>query len=794
MKALAMAAALSAVLAAYGFSAGQNPPPSTPSQRIRDLEQQLRSERDPERRRDLADRIEETRHRMGPRDERGNRNHPSAMWHDTILVALEGEVRRLEVRPKPTPTAAMSLAARLAVRRMAIACLERGWGWSDETRYRYDAFGMYLANNLGVLDALFDSVSLWAGREPPTEAGPDAGALRAAIASAQAALERLRAAAEHFAGPDPKKQREREALAADLPAIVEALGALDEAELAMRELGARVKMGDAGPAPGSSAPAPEPPTLTEEDRSRLEGVRQAAAALQGDAWQPIREDLVRFAALAEGALQVFRTRPQALELLDSLARAAEHARQLSASKSASPEYLESERANLAKALRMLSEKDRRQEGYSAIRKMWVNAADRRVLDASPLEAEACQGLCRASRLTRADFAEDQQGEDAFYAMRDGYRKVLRTLEQLEAWRAEPCLVRLAPLYAIFERAFLELAKQAGLSATRSQETLVAGLAAAGEVADDLERVLWGDRAAKAVAKYVPARGAPMAAEGARLATDLLRAGPNAQAPLRDQMDRYIGPFRALAEFQPPSADQARTASRLTGNLYGRAVAKFSQDATDAIESASRGDPKPLARTMEARWMFTLLWHRCLAEAEGWSAANPAALEAFSLPPDRWNEFLASMEKGFRTVLQEYLSTKVIDQMPETQFMRDWDTVYCAVLAAQRITLACRPAEESERARLLRNLRRVADPMPADETQFGWALAYYTMETAAALAGGFERTAARHLDEISERRRQGRFYAEFTSADLVPAAKAAPAPPSAPPTKGTPASGPGKAGG
>jgi len=766
---------VAAVLACAGPASQAASQEPTRTDRLHEAEARLRTEKDPEHRQELADRIERYKHELGPHDEKGAALHPSAMWHATAIGSLKEEVRRLEGRPKSTPAGAFAVTLRIHTRRMAATCLERGWDWGGERpRFQFDAFGSYLANTLGAPDALGDALAVWIAKEALLTSGPSGEAFKAALADARAAFERMGEAVGHFTSVPSRRESERRALAADLGQFAQALDALGEAKSALEALEAKASGGEAGAADRESA-APEAPAsavsppgeadgpqVTEDDKARLEKIRRLAAELEGPAWETVRSDLGRFATVAEPALQIRQARAKALELVKHLELAAQYAQDLSQGKSAYPEYLDQERGVLERALQLLGEKSRRQEGYASIRRMQADAHTRRVLDASPLEPAVCQNILRAYAVQKETFLLTGP-EDWWYAFRGDLSRTIATLEKMPAWSSEPVAGRLVGQYPAFSKAFLDAVGRAGESATPSAEKLRMDFAAADDAGQDLERIVWANRAVQSVAKYVPSRADPMATELGAMTVNFQEASPEKRQYRRENIDRYIRPFRALADFQPPGPEHAREASRLTGGLYSRAVTKFSQDATNGIVAASKGSPTALATAMAGRWMFVLLRHRCLAEAEGLAKADPASLIPFCVPPKQWNTFLEAMERQLRGLFSQYLVPMA--PTPDTGYLADWDTVFCAVAAAQRMTLQEPPGKETDLDRLVGNLYRVADPDASDAALFGWATGYHTTEASAALAGGFGGTARWHLDELGRLRWMWRMSRLFTAEQL-----------------------------
>jgi len=483
-----LAVGVAAVLACAGLASGATSPEPARTDRLRAAEARLWTEKDPQRRQELADRIEQYKHEMGPYDEKGMPLHPSAMWHATAIGSLKEEVKRLESRPRPAPASIFAANLRIHTRRMAATCLERGWDWRGERpRFQFDAFGSYLANNLGTTDALGDALAVWIAKEAILTTGPSGEAFKAALADAWSALERLGKTAEHFASAPSRRESDRRALAADPGQFAQALDALSEAKSALEALEAKASAGGEGAAGQEPAP-PEAPQLTEDDKARLEKIRRLAAELEEPVWATIRSDLERFARVAESALGVRQTRAKALDLAEHLERGAQYARDLAKSKSAYPEYLDQGRGGLERALQMLGEKSRRQEGYAGIRRLQAEARPRRVLDASPLDPAVCQNVLRASAIPQETFLEkgnSQLWED----FRGALWRTIGTLEKMPTWSSETAADRLAGQYPAFSKAFLDAVGRAGASAAPTTEDLPKLFADAADAGQDLERIV-----------------------------------------------------------------------------------------------------------------------------------------------------------------------------------------------------------------------------------------------------------------------------------------------------------------
>ncbi|MCX5675790.1 MAG: hypothetical protein NTX87_12350 [Planctomycetota bacterium] len=784
MKHQALAAAIVAVLAACACAAPAakpaapaakpKPAPREPTRpevlirRIRDSEARLRTEKDPAERQRFIDNIETCKHELGPRDPTGAKVQFAAMWHDGAIEALDAEYKRLAGRAKSGPAGAgttLAMETRANLRRMASACLLRGWTWGGTLpKYQYDAYGQYLANNLGTLDAMFDSVAAALAREPTLPpAAPDRAAFLAALAQAKEGCTRMNQAAETFITTEIKMAKDREAVLAALGTFHAGLDTVYEADGTLREL--------AGKAPKSDSAAAPPPGDTEglsaEEKASLEKIRAVATALPADsAWAKTREALERFAPLAEQGLQVQRTRPGAQELLRHLARTAAYVQGLSSSKAAYPEYVATRQASLEEMLDSIGKKGSRQYGYSHLRRIYEGDQDRLALDASPLTPAACQGILRALGLRESSFT-GADGERNFNAFYYGRIALMDVLGRLPRWPPKEMSPQLAPLYAKFHEVFIQSAETAGKTPPDDPVALKDAYHAAGRFGKDLERVVVADRAIRAVEQYLPARAGPMYADFIRRAEPLAGSLTVAAGNERPLLDQFLLPFQDLIDLELPGPQHQQAAAAFTGGAYKPALTMLGKQVTAGLNDAAKSRSDTLQTALEARWMFKMLRHRCVSETDGLAKAGTANLDAFSLSEKTYTQFVAAIDGHLKRLLSKYAAEHIILGSPQCQFLWKWDSVYCMVGAAQRLTLKARHTGESDLDFLMRNLAQAADPAPPDSAWFGWAVGYHAVEAVTCLAAGYDGTAGYHLGELKMHRTENRFDRELATALFDP---------------------------
>jgi len=743
------------------------------TKRLYDTEAKLRAEKDPAQRQLLADQVESIKHQMGPRDATGARVHPQAMWHDTAIDALDAEAKRLAARPK-AGTASPAIDARTYTRRMAVTCLTRGWTWGGRAnRYQLDAYGMYLANNMAVLDALFDSIAGPLAREAALPPGtPDREAFVAALKDVKDAVGRMGQAADRFTA-EPKTAKEREAMIAALGEFTQGLQSVADADAVLRDLAENSPThawGSKPPAtPGvSAAPAPtadaSPTGPTSEEKARLEAIRPVAAELTKlDAWKKIGEAITKYAAVAEQGLGVERARPSATELLDVLGRTADYIQGLLKSKAAYPEYVELRRGRIEDDFTYLGEKGYRQYAYSRLRRVCEGDKDRLILDACPLGAEAAKGILRATTITAKSFPPGTAEADST-KVSTAATAVAGVLGKLPQWPPPDMTGELTPLYKQAADLFIPSAEAAGK--TTATETMVEAYQTAAVFAKDIERLVRADQAIKAVAKYMPSRAGPMYADLVRSAQGFVGNITVSQMQERTRLDEFFPPFLQLADLRLPGPEHAAVVNTIAGGSYKAALTVFERQVTQGITDSARGLSTTLTSALEIQYPLNLLRHRAVAEVGGFAKAPLGNMEAFSVPDKTWNAFVAATDRQLRQILGQYPTDRRIKN-PTALLFQLWDAVYCFVTAEQRLNQLARRAGTSDLDWLLRNLAQASDPSPPDAATFGWAVGFHSTEAAAALTGGFEETARGHRMMIREQQAELRTDRDFTAAVVDP---------------------------
>jgi len=719
---------------------------------IQEDELKVRATKDPAERQRLTEEIERTKHELGPYDPSGTRVRCQASWHDATLEALDTEAKRLAPRVRSTSPAPLGLEAKLATRRMAAKCLERGWGWgSTLPKYQFDAFGQYLANNLPALDTVFDAVGATALKEEKSAAAdPARKATADALAAARDAVALMGQAVNTFVTTDGKDAKGKQTMVASLGTFAEGLRSYCEAYTALQEPAGKAEKPDA-PTPAAEGAKPaETAAVSLEDKMRLAKVRAIAETLADEEWEPVRKPLEQFAAAAEQGLRVPQARARATELLDHLALAADFLQEILQGKCASKEGTAWARKTLAEALAEMKDVGSRQYGYGMIRRLWNDEAVRRTLDASPLSPEAAKAVHEALSMREDVFKP--LGKD--YGSRwdefnRGAQAIVEVLGRLREWPPKDLDERLAPFYAALSGNFLKACEAAGKVSPLDLENLHLAYAAAGNSGRDIERIVKADQAVKAVAKYVPTKAGSMTAELIREFQDIAGRFANTQQSARTRVDALIKPFAVLADFELPGPEHAATAARITGaNPYKQALTTLNTQASAGVDAAIRGRPDALDKALEPNWMFRLLRHRCVADSNPYGKLDPGNLAPFSFPDGVWKAYVRALDVNLGRVFQQYASDRLA-RASQTTSLGGWDETYAAVAVAQRLTAASRRETDTERDVLLRNLERVADPSPPPEVWYGWAVGYHMTESATALAAGYESVAAWHRRVLAE---------------------------------------------
>jgi len=754
------------VLAAPGSRAAQPADPFAVdyTHEITRLQQKLKNARNAEDRSRIADDLERTLHQMGPFDADGNRVHPKAMWHDTAIEALSAEVKRLESRPPTNPNLALAHEARLQTRRMASACLLAGWGFlaEDALKYQVDAFGQYLANNLKVLDSLFDELGQWCAKKRRLEADSPARAVyETSLDRAQEGVTKMREAADQVAaltGPDG------EALAAAFGLYVEGLRAVRDADLALAqaEAAAPPPPSEEAASPASAAPAPgEPPPMTEEEKQRIAQVRQSAAALEGEAWQEIRQRLQRYADAIANGFAVASARPKAREFLDHIEQAAALALSLHEGKGVYPGYLEERLNGLKGALGRMESPLARADGYATLRWLWDTDRNRRVIAGGPVTPKAAEGIAYAIYVVQDEWrhkANRKTIERGLLLNRET-RKIVSLLESLSNWPPKNLRRELKELYTRQLPVFSRALEDAGL-AFATGDTDVGRIVNAADAGRDLQRLVRAQHVHDLSAQYLPARAGAMYEQLVVAAANLvLRQEPLGRA--RGQLDRLLQPFERLEQFKMPETRHQRAVTQIAGSAYSGARAFLNHEIAEGIQAASDGNPRSLQSALVADGMFSLLWRRSVVLTHRLDRFGLGNLAPLSLPESVWTRFITKMDQTLRSTLAAYPKLRQQNDNRSLEALAMGDNLYRIAAAAQRLTADARSPGEPDVDFLLRNLEATAVPEPRFNTWQHWASGYHATEAAGALLAGYNSTAEWHRSMLS------RYQWPLTNVNLEP---------------------------
>ena len=726
---------------------------------IRGFEAQLATEGDMAKRQALADKIERCKHELGPRDPSGARVRCQAMWHDGAIESLETEIRHLQARPKGGSPAALALDGRLQTRRVAAACLARGWGLGGKTlKYQFDAYGQYLANNLPLLDDLFDAMGMALARTPPaasTTGGPDRDAFAAAIAQAKDGFAEMDRAADRMVAADLKKEKQAEAALAALGEFTQGLRAVREASAAIRELTDKSKKPE--------APAPAPEGLTAADKAALEKVRAAAAALgASDDWKNVREALEHLATVAETGLQIPRARPEAGELLEWLGRAADYATGLASSKAAYPDYKASRQGGLEQAFQDMQNKVLRHRGYATVQRLETADRARAILDAGPLSPEASQGLLRALHMPYKAFDSDETWRE----FRTGLTTTVDIFGQMQAWPPKDMPRPLLDSYRACANVLRKQAEASGRMATKDTDALASAWGRAGTAARDVQRVVWADEAVRATARYAPGHAGLMYNELSLRISRLPGAFTAETMSARPQLDSLLRPFHEWADLRLPGPEHQRAVMSLTGGTYPAALNALGNAIVQAFGGAARGRSDAIQSVLEAQWIFHVLRHRAVAETGGAAKTPVANLADFSIPEKPWLQFVGTLDKQVRVLIAQFAGERRSKAL-QTRFLAPWDAIYCAVASAQRAAVRARRPGDTDLDVLMRNLGQASAAAAPDPACFGWAVGYHCTEAATALLAGFTATADWHLEAITYWRNAEGYENQLGAAALDP---------------------------
>jgi hypothetical protein len=753
-------AACAVVLAACAAPAsGQNRAQAL-TDRIAKTELRLRTEKDPDLRKRLAEDIESTKHELGPKDANGNPVKPQAMWHSAALDQLDAELKRLALRGKPSTGAALAAEGRGTARRMASLCLARGWGWGGTLpKYQFDAFGSYLANGMPAADALMDSAAAHLAREGAAMAeGPDRDAFQAGIAQIKEGLALMAAGTDAFKDLDWRTDKGQKAGWSALAGFVDGLRKVQAADASLKEMAGRLKAGDAGAAavaaPSAEAPPDAPAELTHEEAAAVERTRKNLESIAAPEWETVKTELLKYLAVAEQGLKVPSARSGAAQLLDALDRGAAAISGALESRSAYPELLAEALTGMTDVLTYLRSPSYRSYAYGRLRRMSIAGSDRKALDSSPLSTDACRALLRLKRMPYATFKtlmrEEQDPSTAHERLQLNLETTVRVLGKMAAWPPKDLTPQLAPLADRCRAVFLESADALAKTPQDNGDAVCVVASGVGAFAGDVERLLGADAAIKAVAQYVPTRAAPMYADLVRDMGKIVGETTEAAKVERRRLDDLFRPFGELAGLRLPDAEHTKVVTAIVGPIYKNAVQVLSRDLTLGLTAASKGDSTNLDYALDARVMFSVLRHRAVAQTKGLPKAGTAMLEAFSTPDKPWTAFTAALDQHVRRLMTNYGNQRGRDYQGFST-LRTWDSVYATLCAAQCQTLQERPSSEPDIDALIRHLALAADPNVAEATWYPWAIGYHTTEAAVCLASGYERTAGLHLYELRQLR-------------------------------------------
>lgn len=762
------AAALVAAVAAP--SSAQPVPPvlarPTPQQlatQIAELDRAMRRAPDPAERKRLGEEVEKVRHQLGPYDITGARNRCQAMWHDSAIDALEIEVKRYSGRTGTTaPAPALDL--KLHTRRMALACLVRGWRIFDGPyKYQLDAFGAYLANNLRTLDTLADSVGSWAAKEAKLDDSSDEkAAYKAALEKVKLGIEPMARIAEAMTKAPPDQEAELVPL---LGEFLAGLRAVRDADQYVQDF-AKNKGKPAGEAaPGADATAEaEAPPMTAEEKARLAKVKEMAGKL-GDDWAAIAGNLERYATAAENGFQVPSARPRARELLDQIEKAARLAEGLSTSKVVPPEYVKTRISDLTRAFELIESPVTRQRGYARLADAWQEDSLRRHIEAAGLPPATAAGIVYAYYVVGVEPSSlDAEAEDIALARqaRAGAAAVANGLEKSANWPPKDMAPRLLECYKRLDATFRGEVDAAGKSFPTNRVSGVPLLVSAGHRFADLDLIVRADRVVKALTKYRPAKANAVFSQACTAAQDLILKSTTPAAP-RNALVAIITPFEDLDKFPMPDPDQMKAVNALVGRSYGGAVGVLTQDLATGIDAASTGMPGALAQAKEAQFLFGLLRHRAAAETYHLAKAPVSNLLAFSIPEKVWTPCLETLDRKLAGAFAQY-AKEGRGKTPWIRITGDWDTLSLPVAVAQRMTLDARTEGEKDLDLLLMNLDHAATPTALTRSWQGWLVGYHATEAAVALNAGLDGVFAYHLSYVRQ------FDAAFRRATLEPAKK------------------------
>jgi len=723
------------------------------------LEREVRTTKDAAERQRLMDKLERVRHQMGPFDSAGTRVHPKAMWHDSAIQSLAEKIKRLE--RKPASVFGPARDARLATRRLASACLVLGWRLMDKepAKYQADAFGQYLANNPKTLDGLFDALGRWSQEQAKLDAGSDRRSVfETNLAKAKEGIAKMGQAAEAF-GKLPAGALDAEALAGALGLYVEGLRAVRDADAALQEDAARRETKGKPPAethaaePGAEAGVPELPPMTQAEQARLTQVRTIAGGLEGEAWHEIRRCLERYSDAVANGFAVASARPKAREFLDQIEGAALLAKSLREGKGVYPKYLEDRLRALAAALRNMESPLRRTYAYVEIEAQWDFDANRRRIAGGPITPKAAEGLTHALYEYQARLRTSPNPEVAARGRRIlvESRQIASVFGTMAAWPPKDMKPELRDVYARQAAAFARDAEEAGQRFAAKEFSLEA-LAAAGNSARDLERIVRTHKVYQRASGFLPSRSKALYAQLTATAANLVaRRSDPAQA--RVTLDRLLIPFEQIEQIELPEPRHERAVTQIAGRAYTTARTLLNREIALGINAACTGKPAVLRQALAGRSLFTLLWRRAVVLTDRLDRMGVGNLVPFSLPPSVWDPFVARIDHNLKAVLTAYPKLKRRGESAPFRAMEPWDNLYRWAAVAQRLTVDAANEPEPPIDRLIRNLEQAAAASPPPRVWHNWAVGYHATEAAMTMLAGFEATAGWHRSMI---RRYGQF--------------------------------------
>jgi len=292
--------------------------------------------------------------------------------------------------------------------------------------------------------------------------------------------------------------------------------------------------------------------------------------------------------------------------------------------------------------------------------------------------------------------------------------------------------------------FKSSASAAGAHLPADRAAGVPAIIDAGERARDLERLVRADRTIKAVQRYVPKCATNMYAQLGLAAKELV--DQNNTQGARDKLESLIQPFEGLERFPMPEGRFVAAANRLVGRAFPAAKATFSKEVVTGIEAASKGDPAPLRRALQAQWLFALLEYRAIAETDHFARAGVEDLVSFAVPQKAWDAFLTDLDEELRTRLATYARAGNQGEGWMHAIER-WGVPYHAVIAAQKQTLDARSAGETDLGFLLRDLDQASVPSPDWPRWQDWAVGYHVVEAINSMLAGQRGPAGWHRSRV-----------------------------------------------